>query len=252
MLHQKDAIVIESRFKSTRIGQSCVTYDQNIFPQAGQEIFSAAYWEERDAIIGNARGRGLTWFFDAGQQQLVLRHYYRGGLIGKLLTDQYFYTGLKSSRAFREFNLLNRLHALGLPVPRPVAFRVKKILALCCVSDIITVLIREAQSVAAILRAQPLSAAQWFAIGKTLRRFQHHHVYHHDLNAHNILLDRQQKAWLIDFDQGALRPGSNTWKSKNLQRLQRSLLKERQLHRGFHWREDDWRQLMAGYEQKIE
>jgi 3-deoxy-D-manno-octulosonic acid kinase len=47
---------------------------------------------------------------------------------------------------------------------------------------------------------------------------------HADLNAHNILLDQEGKAWLLDFDRGRFRaPGA--WQARNLARLERSLRK---------------------------
>jgi tRNA A-37 threonylcarbamoyl transferase component Bud32 len=61
-------------------------------------------------------------------------------------------------------------------------------------------------------------------LGKTLRLFHAAQVFHADLNAHNILIDANYKAYLIDFDRGTIRTGES-WKPSNLMRLQRSLHK---------------------------
>ena len=50
-------------------------------------------------------------------------------------------------------------------------------------------------------------------------------VWHADLNAYNILLDAQGKAWLIDFDRGRQGGISARACAANLARLRRSLQK---------------------------
>ncbi|OWT56289.1 hypothetical protein CEY11_19750 [Candidimonas nitroreducens] len=50
-------------------------------------------------------------------------------------------------------------------------------------------------------------------------------VWHADLNAYNILLDRQGAAWLIDFDRGRRGKLTPRQRRDNLLRLRRSLLK---------------------------
>ena len=45
----------------------------------------------------------------AGARQWVLRHYYRGGPIGRLLDDQFLWLGEDRTRCFREWRLLARL-----------------------------------------------------------------------------------------------------------------------------------------------
>ena len=54
---------------------------------------------------------------------MVLRHFHRGGLVGRLNRDLYLRVGAPRCRAFREFDLLADMHVQGLPVPLPVAAR---------------------------------------------------------------------------------------------------------------------------------
>ena len=56
----------------------------------------------------------------------ALRHYYRGGLWGKLNKDRYRFSVLETTRSFAEFHLLQRLYEAGLPVPKPIAARIQK------------------------------------------------------------------------------------------------------------------------------
>ena len=84
-------------------------------------------------------------------------------------------------------------------------------------------------------------------IGSTIKRFHQQGIYHHDLNAHNILLDDQQKIWLIDFDQGEKREVKQQWQESNLARVQRSCRKEFVKIANFQWNEENWLALLNGY-----
>lgn len=229
---------------------NCVTiYDETIFHSLESSFFDARYWQQRNALVGQAQGRGTTWFFSYNNVEFVLRHYYRGGLIGRLLNDQYLFLGLTRTRPYREFELLRMLDSRGLPVAKPAAIRIEKRRSLYCTADIITTRIHNAQSLVELLQKQALPPTMWQNIGKTLAEFHRHKVHHHDLNAHNVLIDINAKVWLIDFDQGAIQADHGPWRWANLARLRRSLRKELRLFGDFHWREEDWKKLLSGYEQ---
>ncbi len=247
MFAKKDAIVAKSNVMTSDIGSSIIRHDIAFFEVPTTELFSEVYWRKQKAITGHAQGRGTTWFFKLRETELVLRHYYRGGLIGRFLNDQYLYTGFKNSRAYREFELLSKLRSLSLPAPQPVAIRVKKILPCFCVSDIISSKIVDANDLVDILIKRPLREDELRSVGITLRQFHDHNVYHHDLNAHNILLDKDNQTSLIDFDQGEIRTNSGQWKQNNLNRLLRSFKKERSRLATFHWNEKSWQHLLNGY-----
>jgi 3-deoxy-D-manno-octulosonic-acid transferase len=91
------------------------------FTKPSQSFFDPHCWLQFDAVIGQSTGRNTVWFVQAKQQRWVLRHYYRGGLIGKLNKDRFLKVPVPQSRAMAEFQLLQQMHQLGLPVPRPVA-----------------------------------------------------------------------------------------------------------------------------------
>lgn len=242
----KAAIVNESPIKSTQARDSLITYDSHIFKDNVENIFSADYWRSKDAILGQALGRGVTWFFRTEEKECVLRHYYRGGMVGKVLNDHYLCYRYSQSRAYKEFYLLKNLIAKSLPVPKPLAFRVIRS-GIFCMNDIITERIRDADSLGKILLDRPVDDAIWTTIGKTIRQFHDQFVYHHDLNVHNIMLDKKDKIWLIDFDQGEIRPHSVDWKTQNMSRLYRSFLKEKSKASKFFWEESNWEKLSESY-----
>src|SRR5690554_4524741 len=74
-------------------------------------VFEPSHWQALDAVTGSAQGRGTAWFVVDGKQSLVLRHYHRGGLFGRLVKD--LYVGLRPahSRAMRELALLESMRS---------------------------------------------------------------------------------------------------------------------------------------------
>jgi 3-deoxy-D-manno-octulosonic-acid transferase len=187
--------------------------------------FDAACWQALDAWEAAPGGRGSAGFLTHGAHGAVLRHYRRGGHLARLLGDVYFGCRPERSRAMREFALLQHLRLQGLPVPRPVGARVQRLGACRHRADIIVERIPTAGSLGQrLLAGQTPVPAHWQALGAAIRQMHDAQVDHVDLNAHNLLLDAAGQAWLIDFDRCRRRPG-NAWKTRNLQRLQRSLRK---------------------------
>ncbi len=225
-------------------------YQRQVFTARAQLSFAPQHWQQQQAIIGQSQGRNTAWFVRHLQHKFVLRHYYRGGLIGKLVTDKFCYQSVLYSRAMQEFALLRQLRRYQLPVPRPLAAHYYAN-GLCYQSDIMVELIPGARDLATLLgAAEALNEAQWQQLGRLLGRFHQYGVYHSDLNCHNILLDSEGRFWLIDFDKCALRH-AGSWQQDNLARLLRSLQKERGLQPGFGWQPEHWQWLLAGYQQQF-
>lgn len=241
-----NTIVKPCQEKDFIIGNISGQYDRNCIENFSVDMLSPSYWQQKSAIVGTAQGRGTTYFIKHQSSEWVLRHYYRGGLIGKLLHDSYCYTGHKNTRAAKEFRLLNHLNELALPAPKPIAYRIIRS-GISYRADILTARIQNAKDLVAILQEQEISEQVWLSIGSCIKKFHDHGIYHHDLNAHNILLDDRLKVWIIDFDQGELRTPQRTWQQANMTRLLRSFNKEVQRSSIFHWQPQDWSTLMEGY-----
>ena len=222
-----------------------ILYDADCLANVGAEQFDPAWWQARGAVEGSASGRGTTWFVRAGALALVLRHYRRGGLIARLSADRYFWLGLARTRAWAEWGLLARLRALGLPVPRPVAARVIRG-GLGYRADILVERLEGCEPLAERLQRGPAGPELWQQVGRCIRRFHDAGVYHHDLNASNILLAPDGQVYLIDFDRGRLRrPGG--WRAQNIARLHRSLAKFAARPASFHFDAAGWEALRRGY-----
>ncbi len=102
-------------------GSWAVIYDAGLKHAPGLDEFSVDYWRSRQAVSGEATGRGSAWFIETPDGPVVLRHFLRGGWAAKLSRQAYFFTGISKSRPFREYHILAGLYEKGLPVPRPVA-----------------------------------------------------------------------------------------------------------------------------------
>lgn len=226
-----------------------ILHDPAAMPEARHELFEPDYWLARHAASVAAGGRGNVLFIDDGQHQWVLRHYRRGGLIGKLINDQYLWLGAGATRSFREWRLLAQLRALDLPVPAPVAARHVRS-GLGYRADLLTATIPGACTLAQRLAQISMPAADWQRVGQTLARFHAAGVHHADLNANNIVFDERQTVWVLDLDRGRIRTVESEWINAVLARLLRSLNK---LHerRGIHFQMDDWRQLLQAHDVRL-
>ncbi|WP_257387879.1 3-deoxy-D-manno-octulosonic acid kinase [Tahibacter caeni] len=216
----------EATLKAT--GAGAILCDASIAAQVGEDWFDPAYW--RTAAV--AGGRGAAWRVQTPAGEAVLRHFRRGGSIARVLGDLYVWAGAEKTRPFREFRLLQRLQALGLPVPQPLAARYRRERLLFYRADLLTRLIPAATTLAEGLAERRIDAAAMRRVGATIARFHAAGAYHADLNAHNVLFAGATAeapaggaVHLIDFDRGELRADRRGWPQENLQRLHRSLRK---------------------------
>ncbi|RUO64871.1 3-deoxy-D-manno-octulosonic acid kinase [Idiomarina ramblicola] len=233
--------------KTEQSPQGLIRYDSDIIEKIEDKHFTTQYWQQQKAIAGNSTGRATVWFIQQGDLGLLLRHYYRGGLVGKINKDRFLREPAQRSRAIHEFDLLSKLRELGLPVPRPVAARMEKTAVFSYKADILVEVIPGAIDVYRLLREKQLSAELWQKLGGVIKQLHDTGVYHSDLNCHNLMLDDNDKAWIVDFDKCDFRE-SGDWKEANIQRLLRSLRKEKEKNATFYWKESrDWPELLTGY-----
>jgi 3-deoxy-D-manno-octulosonic acid kinase len=214
---------------------------------AKPEWFKIDYWRQIGALKGQSKGRNVTWFVGHADETWVLRHYYRGGMIAKISNDKFIYSGQAKTRIFQELQLLETMFHSGLPVPKPIAGLISR-RGIFYQADLLMQKIPDAQDLVAILTQQALSEAQWRNIGVMLAQFHRSGIFHSDLNAHNILMDQQHKAWLIDFDKCHRRAVASQWQADNLARLKRSFIKESKLYENFNFNEQAWDWMVQAYQ----
>lgn len=232
--------------KTVRLDKRWVLFNPSLMLEPRLDYFDCQLLEQQGLVRGRATGRGDTCFYDVGDSRWALRHYLRGGLVAKLLKDKYFGLRISRTRAWKEWTLLQQMVDKGLPVPVPVAASVIK-KGLFYQADLVTEYIHHTKTLADILEAEVLDKVIWENIGVCIHRFHQQSVYHSDLNAKNILINNENKIFLIDFDQCGFRQGEG-WKQKNLERLKRSLNKFTSNTQIFNFSEENWQQLMIGYQ----
>lgn len=232
--------VQESRVTDAR---GAILFDRRRIAQADRALLDPQHWAERGRMEASRGGRGAVCFVRGEFGEAVIRHYRRGGLIGRLNRDRYLWTGEDRNRAFREFRLLADLHAQGLPVPEPLAAGYTRF-GLLYRADLMTLAIADSHTLAQVLAAGQGAAFDWARLGELLARFHKAGAFHADLNAHNVMRDERGVLWLIDFDRGELRSPALGWQRTTLQRLARSLRKLGLVGADF---DRAWTALFAGY-----
>ena len=230
-----------------RTATGAILYDQSIINQIAERHFTPDGWPHAEPVAGKlgSGGRGNTLFVGNVPKQFVLRHYVRGGLIGKLVRDRYVFSGEDATRSFAEWRMLAKMADAGLRVPRPAAARYLR-RGTFYTADLITVRIPGVRPLSTVVAESARDAAFWSGLGAGIFEFHEAGVYHADMNAYNLQIDDQDRLWMLDFDKGRLRsPGP--WQQQTLGRLHRSLKKVQSLDPRLHFRPEDWDALLDGY-----
>lgn len=234
----------ESVLKTPR---GAILYDRSVISEISDERFLPAGWLHAEPVRGahGSGGRGNTLYVGNVPRQFVLRHYVRGGLVGKLIHDSYLWTGEDRTRPFVEWRMLAKMADTGLRVPRPAAARYRR-RGPFYTADLITVRIPGVRSLSVCIGERAYAAPFWQSLGASIRQFHASGVYHADMNAHNLQIDADGELWLLDLDRGRLlAPGP--WQQRTLARLHRSLEKIKSLNPGIHFSRANWEQFLEGY-----
>lgn len=206
--------------------QGAILCDAGVAGHIEASWFELSHWRGRGGSEDTPAGRGGAAFVETPLGPLVLRRYLRGGLAARLSRDRYVFTGAERTRGFAEFRMLATLCAVGLRVPRPVAAFYRRTGMLYRAAILLARIEGVTRLCELLDRADPRMFAE---VGAAVGRLHRARVWHADLNADNILLDREGSVWLVDFDRARVRnePGDPAWALGNLARLRRSMFKFR-------------------------
>ncbi|WP_290635731.1 3-deoxy-D-manno-octulosonic acid kinase [Aquisalimonas sp.] len=206
-------------------------------------LFDPQTLHARGLVTGSSVGRNSAWFFTCADTPMVLRHYWRGGIVARFARDVYVWTGRERTRPFREWRLMAELRRRGLPVPAPVAARAVRA-GPGYRADLVTATIPGAAPLDERIHAGMAGTRTWHRVGVAIRQCHEAGAFHADLNVRNILLDDRDQPWLIDWDQGRLQRPNTGWQQANLDRLRRSIAKDPTVEAAA---QGGWEALMDGY-----
>lgn len=231
-------------------GNVHITYNPALLPEISENLFDPGSLEREGLLDRRTAGRQSAFVFRIDNRGFVLRHYWRGGLVGRIVDDAYVWAGLTRSRPLREWHLTRELSAAGLPVPQPVAARVIR-KGLYYRGDFITAEILDTVTLAERLAQEPLNNKDWERIAETIANLHAKGAYHSDLNASNILLDNENTAHVIDWDKGYLRQPAAGWQENNIARLLRSLEKNRKEKANYHYTDEQGTHIISAYKSSL-
>lgn len=213
----------------------CMRYDATVIEEPGAHLFDPSTPALHAEQVGEG-GRKAAWFVQCGTRAGVLRRYRRGGWMARITEDRYLWNGPQHVRSLNEFEVLRSLYEAGLPVPRPLAAAFWR----SGPTYRAAIIVERIPEVKAL--ASALDVADSEQVARSIYAMHEQGVWHADLNAYNILLDPEGRAWLIDFDKARRTTLSMERRSANLLRLRRSLAKVAGA-RGITW----WEELGRSY-----
>ncbi len=129
--------------------------------------------------------------------RVVVKSYYRGGLIARFNRQHYF--RWRAPRSDREFDWLNRVRQLGIRAPEPIATAYRG--GLFCRCWLVSRAVPVATSLAQLSVERPESLDAALArCCRQIDRLIAHRILHPDLHPGNVLVDGDGETWIIDFD----------------------------------------------------
>lgn len=128
---------------------------------------------------------------------VVIKSYFRGGLIRHVIKRTYL--GFGNSRSKAEFDMLQHVRRIGVNAPEPVAYAVQG--RLFYRAWLVTKQIRDAESLSDLGFSNPEKARKSLPeIAGQINILIRHGIHHVDLHPGNVLIDSKGHAWFIDFD----------------------------------------------------
>lgn len=198
--------------------RGAMLYDRKVGVATPALLVPASYGDRAQPVT--AGGRQAAWFVENDGWSGVLRGYRRGGLIARVSREAYVWQGEARTRSFREYRLLAMMREHGLRVPAPLAAGYWRQGLLTYRASILIERIPDVRPL-----AHSLDEPIWDSVAEAIAAMHRLGVWHADLNAFNILIDANAKAWIIDFDRGTAGGVSPSQRRGNLLRLRRSLEK---------------------------
>ena len=156
---------------------------------------------------------------------VVVKHYKRGGLWGRLVRRRYLKWGKSRSRL--EFELLLKARDLGINVPEPLLYAHRG--RLIYRAWLVTREIKQPQSLARLsLNDEKRTRQVMASVIDQISRLIDHGIWHVDLHPGNVVIDQNGRVFLLDFDKGSLYQGNKMkLRDRYINRWQRAVSKHK-------------------------
>jgi tRNA A-37 threonylcarbamoyl transferase component Bud32 len=245
----KTIIIVKDKFKNFII-------ENKLFD--GKAIF------EKSEINQHYKGRGnlflLSWK-GSGKDRILVRHYFRGGVIRKFNKDIYFGS---LPRPVAELAITEKARNWGIPTSETLAVYIHKIIGNFYRGDILSKEIPFSINLIEYLKknsGKNKNLSKKIMIIKLLaeliKKMHNRNIYHGDLNLKNVLIQKLSnqipEIYIIDFDKSKiLKNLEYKHKLKELFRLNRSAEKFQKLEKITLTRQDRIRFLKVYFKEIID
>ncbi|NMC62221.1 MAG: hypothetical protein GYA55_03550 [SAR324 cluster bacterium] len=189
-------------------------------PEVARNILDGIQGQNSQAL----EGRGAILLASLPKYgPLVIKSYHRGGLFHHLVQDRYFRFG--KTRGQLEYEMLKQVAELGVNAPKAVAFAYtgsffyKCWLVMCEIIGKKSLVQLSNENPELCLEMIPLLISQLAILIKNK-------ILHIDLHPGNVVLDREGKLFLLDFDNARIVAWSrNSVRNYYLRRWRRAVIK---------------------------
>jgi len=179
-----------------------------------------------DTVNSTLGGRtSITVMQLEGIGSVVIKHYRRGGAIRYLIKQRYLKCG--KTRCQIEYELLQQVKTMGINAPVPIAFAYRGHLLYQC--WLVTQEVKYHLTVAHISRSnEDRARIVMNEVVNQVSKLIKNKILHVDLHPGNVIVDSQNKVYLLDFDKGCMFFGrKNSLRDRYLRRWDRAVQKYR-------------------------
>ena len=176
-----------------------IQYNPDVFDNFSSKLFNTDYISKEGLIKSVTIGRGKTLELQYNNKRYFLKHYIRGGIAAKFSYDSYMFSSLSSTRAIKEYNLLNTMKDQGLPVPKAAALEIITN-RFTYKANLITCKLDNEGTLHEFIINKKMNHELWNKLYINFEKFYKKNVYHSDLNSKNIIIDNDNNILLLDFD----------------------------------------------------
>jgi len=174
-----------------------------------------------DSVLGGRSSVAIAHIEGLGS--VVIKYYIRGGLLRLLVERTYLKWG--KTRCQIEYELLQKVTNLGVSVPKPIAYGSRG--GLFYRAWLVTREIKGQQSLAQLAFSDVERVCNVMSqVVDDVSILINNHILHIDLHPGNVLVDGNNRTFLVDFDKAYLCPGDkNRLRDQYLTRWRRSVTK---------------------------